>query len=322
MKEEKKNLHKDEGALRIMEALSAVDEDLLERSGMPVVEVVEGKRNSMPVAEAGEGKRSDEKVTDMSSYKKGSWKFWRYGRLAAACLAIVAVGAVSWGGLRLTRMITGDNSSPEFSGGAQINEATANQGAAQETTTGGGMYSDEGVTNEKGNGAEASRTEATIDLNTSTEEQARDSKLGAYIPRMLPAGYSFENAQTDDRGQLYLCWTSGMDTIRISVTCVEAGELETVDISRPETYDVRLYELPYGETVPREYWTVFDNPVFLEEDFSFEAVASRMKSCQDAKDTDIPGGRFSILYPDGILVGFDGCGSAEDIWTMFASRQE
>lgn len=345
MSEKKMTFHKDEGALRIMEALSAVDVELLERSGMPVAEAVDGKR-------------SGRKVTDMSSDKKGPRKLWRYGRMAAACLAIVVVGAVSWGGLRLTltRMITGDNEASGFSGGAQPGGTAANQEAAQEMTAGGSMNTDTDVADKGDNNAEAPGLEADTsginggsngadsgqesnpatteegilcttpcpsdDRQTITEEQARDSELGAYLPHLLPTGYSFESAWTDDQGQLYLCWTLGMDTIRLSVTYVEAGELETVDISRPETYDVRLYELPYGETVPREYWEIFDNPVFLAEDFSLETVASRMKSYQDTGDTDTPTGRFSVLYSDGILVGFDGDGSAEDIWTMFASLQE
>ena len=326
-----------------MEALSAVDEGLLERSGMPVTDT-------------GEGERNGKKVTDMSSYRKRHRSLWRYSRMAAACLALVVVGAVSWSGLRLARFMNlGESNSSGSSGGGQTGTAV-NMETAQGLTAEGSMntapegmderYSDAeapggetdtgGINGGSGNttsGQEsnpATKEEGSLcttpcppdDRRTITVEQARDSELGAYVPRLLPAGYSFESAYTDDKGQLYLCWTSGMDTIRLSITCVEAGELETVDVSRPETYDVRLYELPYGETVPREYWTVFDNPIFLAEDFSLEAVASRMKSYQDAGDTDTPRGKFSVLYPDGILVGFDGDGSVEDIWTMFASLTE
>lgn len=309
MNEEKMNLYKDEGALRIMEALSAVDEELLEQSGIPM-------------AEAGEEKRSGKKVTDMSSYRKRSHSLWRYSRMAAACLALVVVGAVSWSGFRLARFMNLDESNLSGSSGGGQTGAISNQETAQGTTTGGGMNiapegMDEGYAD-----AEAPEAGADTNLQIITEEQARASELGVYLPCLLPSGYSLESAWTDDQGQLYLCWTSGMDTIRLSITYVAAEELETVDISRPETYDVRLYELPYGETVPHEYWEIFDNPVFWADDFSYEAVASRMKSYENAGDTGTLTGRFSILYPDGILVGFDGDGSAEDIWTMFASRQE
>lgn len=320
MKEEKRNLHKDEGALRIMEALSAVDEELLEQSGMP-----------------------------------GSRSLWRYSHMAAACLALVVVGAVSWSGLRLAWVNWESNNLSGSSGGGQTG-AISNQETAQgmkteesmntategmdegytdaevpktEIDTGGINGGSDGTTSEQE--SYPATTEEGIICNTPcppdnrqaiSEEQARASELGAYLPHTLPAGYSFESARVDDQGQLYLCWISGMDTIRLSVTYVEAGELETVDISRPETYDERLYKLPYGETVPREYWAVFDNPVFLAEDFCLETVASRMISYQDAGDTDTPTGRFRVLYPDGVLVGFDGDGSAEDIWTMFSSLWE
>ena len=308
MNEEKGNLHKEEGALRIIEALSAVDEELLEQSGMSV-------------AEAGEEKQDNRKVTHVSLRKRRTHAIGRYGRVAAACLALVVVGAVSWSGLRLAKMNSNDSSLSGSSGGGQTG-AISNQETTQEMAAGGSMNtSSDGMT--AGNtGAEAPESGANTNLQIITEEQARDSELGVYLPRLLPSGFSLESARTDDRGQLYLCWISGKDTILLSVTYVEAGEIETVDIRRPETYDVRLYELPYEETVPHEYWEIFNNPVFLEDDFSYETVSSRIKSCEDTGNTDTPAGKFGVLYPDGILVGFDGDGSAEDIWSMFASRQE
>ncbi len=96
----------------------------------------------------------------------------------------------------------------------------------------------------------------------------------------------------------------------------------TVDIARAEIYDVRLYEIPYGETVPEEYREVFQDPVFAVEDLSLEVIESRMASYNDSGDTDTPRGNFRVLYPDGVLVRFNGRGTPEEIWEMFCSMGE
>lgn len=97
------------------------------------------------------------------------------------------------------------------------------------------------------------------------------------------------------------------------------GTVETVDVEKPEIYDERLYEVPYGETVPEEYRQVFQDPVFALEDFSLEIVESRMKAYEDSGDTATPRGNFKVLYPDGVLVSFNGRGTAQEIWDMFCS---
>ena len=47
-----------------------------------------------------------------------------------------------------------------------------------------------------------------------------------------------------------------------------------------------------------------------------------MKSYDDAGDTDTPRGNFSVLYPDGVVVRFNGRGTAQEIWEMFCSMGE
>ena len=129
MSGDKNNLRQDEGALRILEALSAVDEELLERSGMSVAAEVDQQRKG--------------KVTDMSSFPKQPQKqptkqplkqpprLWRYGRVCAACLAIFVVGVMSWNGLQLTRMIW------SAWGGAGAQDSAATAGGRNQTTSAG-----------------------------------------------------------------------------------------------------------------------------------------------------------------------------------------
>ncbi len=167
------------------------------------------------------------------------------------------------------------------------------------------------------------------------EEAQKTETVGAFIPTVLPKGYVLESiyGRSPDTSvqELSLSWTKGMDYVSLYITdyyAIAKGpaweELNNriVDISKPETYDVRLYEIPYGQTVPEQYRSIFDNPVFREEDFTIELVEARMKTVEDSGDTSTPRGNFSVLYEDGVLVRFTGKATAAQVWDMFSSIQQ
>lgn len=334
-----------ERAMRLMEALSDVDQALLERC-------------------AGTGR---------------GVHFWHGARAVAAVLCLAVVGAASWGGYQLsrTRMGGADSSggaaapymeeiredeeeavprdevncdaAPEAAGaedaveagqgGEPIRQTEADKFMDGQYADGGEMppgqeaaIEEEGKRDGSGTGGDA------VEENGSPEDtagcplppqsqkltlaQAReDAALGAYVPTALPAGYAFEEAHRvteATEANLSLRWSRGMDSIMLHLEKTGTPPA-TVDVEKPETYDERLYEVPYGETVPKEYRQTFDNPVFAAEDFSLEIVESRMKSYDDRGDTDTPRGNFSVLYGDGVLISFNGRGTAEEIWEMFCS---
>lgn len=167
-------------------------------------------------------------------------------------------------------------------------------------------------------------------VNTTKYQKLADAKMvepfGQYIPSELPAGYVFESASSieGENGAADLClyWRNGMDSIMLYVGMYEENaenESRIVDIAKEETYNVHLYEIPYASSVPDEIRLTFNSPIFREEDMSLEVVRARMKSVSDAGDTDTPRGDFSVLYDEGILVVFNGRGSAEEIWNMYLS---
>lgn len=322
-----------QSALRLMEALGGVDQKLLLRS----------------------------------EYRRKP--YWAYGSAAAACLALVVVGVLSWNGLRMIWISKGGADSSSAGGNGydsspMLADARANDTAESEADS--GNYSTAVVTEDAGLDNTESMYDATKedladtenqiqDMESSkehdeftnstdgqpednpmfsgsreeevcadprdsrkelSEEEARNTEVfGVYLPKNLPAGYTFENARSSDSG-ITVTWTRGMDSIMISVSLVESESTVTVDVGKPETYDVRLYEIPYGETVPEEYRQVFNDPLFAAKDLSLEVVRSRMKSVRDAGDTDTPRGSFSVLYPDGVVLRFNGRGSADEIWEM------
>ncbi len=377
MKESKEDREQRErAALRLMEALSAAEEELLEHA--------QGETGN-----SGKGRKRR--------------NLWQYGRAWAAAVCLLAVGALSWGGISLMNMrmgsADGDSSGNAYEGGhqaqaleegaaisgGQAEDAAGDNGAApqdfsleeaaqeekkqeeegyptdgqagdgqqgsgqdgnsqqgndqdgsgprgngqngdsqQENDMQQGNFSPEGAEDSIGE-QEAAGCLAAPQRQKLTEAQARKSELGAYVPKALPAGYILEEASRETGEEdsqtlqdLRLTWFRGLDSITIRITRDEKREISVVDVDIPQTYDLRLYEIPLTESVPREYWESVNNPVFAAEDLSLEAIESRMISgTGDSGDTDTPRGNFAVLYSDGVLVEFSGRGTAEEIWNMF-----
>lgn len=329
MSRDQMDRRQDEGALRIMEALSAVDEALVERSGMSgtAQSAEKSRRNRKPV--------------------------WRWGRAWAACLCLLAVGALSWYGLRPIWAPKGGAN--QYSGSTSAvpedakdelaeNEMSARDEDAAAPDAGGGIQTggNSGVETAGSGGAEDGSAEENAEITADRSEEGSSESgasrevteedgrafmpFGAYIPENLPEGYRAASAWiNEERQSVTVTWERGMDTILITVSAVEPGTVRTVDVSKPETYDMRLYEVPYAETVPAEYWEIFDNPVFDSRDMRYDTgldlVSSRMIAYGDAGDTDTPRGRFSVLVSEDILLYFNGRGTPEEIWNMLYSMK-
>lgn len=292
-------MRKKEEAMRIMEAFSGVDEELLERCE------AEGK------AVRGKKRRLVRRI-------------WRYAGSCAAVLCLAAVGVFSWEAFRLLK--NGQEQpqepfspNPEFEQMAQgafiQEEAEVRKEAKQETLPSENSFED-GLNDST---MELCRKNTAVRL---TEEQVRQTgALGEALPAVLPQGYGFESAYYyEETDELNVCWVRGMDSIMLSLKHVDVEQTEIIDIAKPECYDRRLYEIPYAETVPEEYFETMNNPVFALEDFGLEIVRSRVvANTVDTGDTDTPRGSFSVLYPDGLLIRFNGRGTPEQIWEMISS---
>ncbi len=302
MSEEKR-----QGAIRIFEALSGVDQELLERS-----------------------EAENKKGTAVFSFARGS-------KILAAALCFVVLGAGALTGRRL--LLSGGASSrssqsvqemsafdaADAQGGQDNGEQSAMAQDSPKGETAMAQDSPEGETamaqgsiTEEAVEREAAQEEADseavqdsqIDYSSKSssaqelsEEQARQTAvLGAYVPTILPEGYVFDRANitSDETGEtLFIMWINGMDEISLGLSLQDAENLLFVDVENPET---------------------FDNPVFKSSDLSEELISSRIKIYEDAGDTSTPRGSFAVYYEeDGVLVSFTGRGDAESIWKMFAS---
>lgn len=323
---------KKEKAMRIFEALSSVDEDLLVRA--------------------------DEQQTKVVPFRHAT-------RVMAACACLLVVGLVSWTGSR--SLMTKESAASDCAAPESVNQmmadTTADKAADAEADVEVGMdevYNDaydsdevvaEEVMEEAAPEIPAAGVEAEVEAESGNmevwdeesmdgvsssvkddavvylneQELRAETVLGEYIPTVIPEGYAFESGYKSADGAITLRWSMGMDDIVIGVALYEPSEENEgriVDIAKRETYDVHVYEIPYADTVPAEYWEVFHTPIFREKDFGIELVEARMKSVEDLGDTATPRGNFSVLYEEGVIVRFDGDCDAESVWKMFESIGE
>lgn len=307
MSEEKR-----EGAMRLFEALSGVEQGLLERSERPQ------KRKSF-----------------------FTFPTWYGGRILAAAFAFAVLGTVVWGaGTVMFRSGTSSDSSMFTVRNGKIESAEDSvQENALESAAAGAAAEGRPETEaaQAAEDAPISDTQKQTELEVMqeggyenaelSETEARGFEvLGDYVPETVPKGYVFETARGGSRGEqknLYVSWNRGMDYISLTVeNVVETESLAFTDIGRPETYDVNRYDIPYAETVPKEYWDSFDNPIFKSTELTLELIGSRMKIYEDAGDTSTPRGNFAVYFEkENVLVCFNGKGTAEEIMKMFESMK-
>lgn len=163
------------------------------------------------------------------------------------------------------------------------------------------------------------------DTFSSLEEARQEAAFAPYLPASAPAGYGeFEGTLSYQEGiknTLFLRWSRGYSDVTVRVSLPEGGapEGKPVDINDRAAYDVRLYSIPWCDSVPEEYRDTVDNPIFRAQDMTREVVAARSHSYQDAGDIDGPRIDFTIRYPDGTEATYTSKGLSEDaLWAMIS----
>lgn len=279
---------KKESALRIMEALSGVDEELLER------------------CEQQERKDSDNGKSLSSGNKIYRWGR-RYGGLCAACLCLAVLGAAYYG------MEQQKNSEADMAIFAQPECADEAEVTEEETDTDDAMNSgrlenreepeealaETGNTNDtvsqmydlQGAAVQNAETESTKELpqtdkyvqaeNAAGEEISREEAcateiLGTHVPDYLPTGYqpfrAVREAGEDGTKKLLLTWTDGQHELSVKLTLAEnqtvddkvsvvnVGENWESEIPEPEEDGSTCFVLLYSDGVSAEYkgWLTVD----------------------------------------------------------------
>lgn len=147
---------------------------------------------------------------------------------------------------------------------------------------------------------EQSFVSSEVEEMTITEAEALDV-VGQYIPTDWPVGGAISqvlDSGTTDEASVTLFWTYD---------------------NNGEGFCVKIDNL--GEEIPD--WVteeMSEDYVVGAEEFTKEYVESQIKTpSADSGDTDMPGGRFGVLYKtdsEYVLVRFDGRGTVDEIWEM------
>lgn len=180
----------------------------------------------------------------------------------------------------------------------------------------GGLYLDRLETNEA--------VPAWREEELSTLAQARqETDFAPYLPTKEPEGYSsyagnkefhsYLSYQEGARNTLFVRWSRGYDNVEVAVYRDGYRSCNLVDPAKPETYDLRLYEIPWCDSVPEEYWDTVNRPTIRAEDMSLAIVEARGRE----HDTGGMTYSFDVLHPDGTVVSYhcDGL-TAQQVWAM------
>lgn len=180
----------------------------------------------------------------------------------------------------------------------------------QALTEDGGLYLDHLAT--------AEHIPAWRDETFSTLAQARqEADFAPYLPKSDPEGYEeffgHLTYQEDRENTLHVGWSGHYNSVIINIYREDTYSYNLVSPDEPELYDLRLYPVPWCDSVPEEYHETVDRPAFRAEDMSLDIVEARWNE----NDT---GGRiysFDVLHPDGTVV-FYRCGgmTAEQVWAL------
>ncbi len=198
-------------------------------------------------------------------------------------------------------------------GGTQIFNALF---VRQALTTDGGLYLDHLMT--------AESIPAWRDVTFETLNQARqEADFAPYLPKTAPEGagefFGRLSYQEGQQNMLFVRWTRGYDNVEVEVLLPEGnntGHYRPVDINVPESYDTRLYDIPWCDSVPEQYRADFYAVTFRAEDMSLDAVMAR----ETPHDTGGVTFHFNVLHPNGVVVSYlcDGL-TAQQVWELVES---
>lgn len=140
----------------------------------------------------------------------------------------------------------------------------------------------------------------------------------AYLPETLPEGMALANSA--ENGDSFSASYLNEDYSRqIQVTLrpqTAADEANLVDPSARDTYDLRLYTLPYSESVPAELADLVNDPIFRQGDLSLSLVEARIFDPNGGAQAR---GNFSVLLSSGVVAEFNVTGvSAQEVFAMIS----
>ena len=110
----------------------------------------------------------------------------------------------------------------------------------------------------------------------SLDEARADADFGPYIPKTLPEGFGFENANrfiNQERNTLFVNWTKGRSYISWQVSILKDNDKTRItSVTDTKNYDLALYPIPRADSVPNELREIVHNPIFLIDKLDRKSV--------------------------------------------------
>lgn len=163
------------------------------------------------------------------------------------------------------------------------------------------------------------------DENFSSLAQARqEADFAPYLPTREPEVfgsytgsnkdfYSHLSYQEGSRNTLSVCWLWEYDSVEVWIHRDSYYSYDLADPNDPASYDVRLYDIPWYDSVPEKYQNTIYCPAFHAEEMSLAIIEARGVE----KDTGGLKFRFEVVHPDGTVVSYR-CDkmTARQVWEM------
>lgn len=138
-------------------------------------------------------------------------------------------------------------------------------------------------------------------------EQAHEQlPWGNWLPKSAPAATAYSNGGIDSYA-LSICFLNQDYTKELRVSVQDYTEEMSAwfaDPEKPETYDLRLYEIPYAESIPEEYFYTTQNSLFRAEEVTRQILEARLIPSDEPGDEKQYYGNLSVLYQDGFVVEY------------------
>ncbi len=150
-----------------------------------------------------------------------------------------------------------------------------------------------------------------FDRKITLDEALQDKLFGRYMLNNPPNGFSAESIRRyKDQNNDYLSglWTRGYDELSWKITFFSDEDTKRItDIDKTENYDLSLYPIPRAQSVPEELREIVEDPIFLAEELTKEAVYARAYKTGETGDSDGWRMKFCIKY-EGMLISISSKG--------------
>lgn len=158
------------------------------------------------------------------------------------------------------------------------------------------------------------------DERLTLDEAFSDETFGSFVPKIIPSQFSFESAHrfiNQDYNYLSVLWCENLNHIGFQIGYITDYERKNITLVKDTAnYDLSLYPIPRGETVPEELWDIVEHPVFAADELSADVISKRVtEHIEDGEATKKIS--FSILTENNIVISVDTSGiEPEELYNM------